>query len=167
MKHPLLPPNYIDASMHATIISSLAPYERIPDSKDPHFRWDLQKAWQEAQPILKRAHWRYNGGDLEDTADAGWELAANTEQEQKDLHTIVAGVVAHQLENSGSELAIRRVEYRKGGEVALIISNHMQDRLSQMFRQARYEGFGVEAGRAEEGENARRINRQPPEGKKR
>ena len=21
----------------------------IPDSKDPHFKWDLQKAWQEAE----------------------------------------------------------------------------------------------------------------------
>ncbi len=145
--------------MHAAILSSLAPYERIADSKDPHFRWDLPKAWREAQPLLKRAHWRYNGGDGEDTADAGWELTASTEQEQKNLHTIVAGIVAHQIEDPDSKLAIRRVEYRAGGETGLIISNHMKAQLADMFPAARYEGFNVEAGRAEESENARRLKR--------
>lgn len=153
--------------MHAAILSSLAPYEKIADSKDPHFKWDLPQAWKDAQPLLKKATWRYHGGEAEDTADAGWELTANTDAEKKDLHTIMAGVVAQQIENPGAKLALRRVEYRRGGEAGLIISNHMQRQLEQIFPGAAYIGFNIEAGRAEEAENARRLQRQDQMGKKR
>lgn len=139
MKHPLLPDQYGEASMQTAIISALNRYERIGESADPHFKWDLRKAWQEAKPYLQTAEWHSQAGDAEEGA---WELAADTDDESAILHIILAGLVARQMDDPESDLSVRRIDYRKGGETALIVSDAVKQKLHALFPDAHYHKVG-------------------------
>lgn len=148
-KHPLLPETYTDASLQSTLLAALAPYIKTADSQNPQFRWDLPAAWADAKELLLGARWRLHHEQ--------WELAADTDEEIRDLHAIAAGIVARQLEDPNGSLDLRRIEFRKGGEVALVISDEVQAHLAKLFPNAHYAQAGENAARQKEGKITRKI----------
>ncbi len=133
-RNPLLPDRYTDASLQASILYALRPYV-ITDRSDivnPQMKWNLQKAWNEAEDLFAKSIWKQR------EADGTYELSADTDHEIDNLNTIIAGVMAHEIMHPDEGLYIRRVEHRRGGEVALIIASSAADALQEMFPMARY-----------------------------
>jgi hypothetical protein len=156
-KHPLLPENYTDATMHAAILRALKPYELETPEKvvNPLLKWDLNTAWMEAQDLLADADWHPHAALAAD-AKTGWEMAADTDDEIDEVNRVFAALVARQMLDPGSGFAVRSVQYRKGGEMALIISPAMQKILQKLYPDARYGGSG--GGGQSQGWLARIVN---------
>jgi hypothetical protein len=150
MKHPLLPECYTDEATHRLVLSALSPYERGTRDRitlsNPVVKWDLQKAWDAAQPVLKTARWHYRGIKDDDTPIAEWEMTADNDEEKDNLYTLIAGIIARQIMEPESGYSLLRVEVRKGGEIGLFISGPMQAllRADPEYPNAKYEGLSAE-----------------------
>ncbi len=143
-KHPLLPKDYTDSITHANIIYALNIYanEGSEGVANPRLKWDLHSAWEDAQELLAKSHWRYNTGEDLDKNYADYVLAAYTEDEIEDLNKIIAGIVGHQILEPDTQIAFRRIEHKKGGEMSLIISNSVAEVLNKRFPSLTSKGEG-------------------------
>jgi len=140
--NPLLPKEYTDSSVQSAILYALAPYKINPrgDVINPNLKWNLSKAWKEAEVLLPKANWRRKEDDEVDELAAGYELSAYSDAEVETLNSIVAGIIAYQTMEPDSGFSIRRVEHRKGGEMALIISGYALEKIREKFPESAAEG---------------------------
>jgi len=132
-KHPLLPHHYTDSATKSAILFALSPYKITlrEDIANPNLKWNLSKAWQDAETVLARRNWKYRGAGEE--LEKEYEFSADSESEVEELNLIIAGLVAYEILEPESGVAIRRLEYKKGGEVSIIISKQTTEILKQLF----------------------------------
>lgn len=127
-KTPLLPPlprEYVDSATKTSIYHALKPYEN-PGSDNvvnPQMKWDLHKAWNDAQELLAHSRWHYNDSHVVEKENAEYELAADTDEEMDRVNTIIAGIVAFQMLNPKEKISIHRIEHKKGGEMNVTVSH--------------------------------------------
>jgi len=135
-KHPLLPASYSDGTLQAAILQALKPYETTQrnDVVNPHLKWNLRKAWNDSEELLAKGGWKKKNDDTL----SGWELAADSDGEVDNLNRVLAAVVARQIIEEESGYAVRRIEYKKGGEVNLLISDEMKDILQKAYPGAKF-----------------------------
>lgn len=131
-KHPFLPKEYSDSATQTAILFALSPYKILDrsDIVNPNLKWDLLKAWQDAEILLKKRVWKRR--DNEDASEISYELAADTDTDIDELNCIIAGIVAYQILEPDSGLAIGRIAHRKGGEMVMIISAYVADKLKEL-----------------------------------
>lgn len=134
-KHVLLPDTYKDSATHAAILSALKPYEMPGASaiNNPNTRWNLHKAWEEAGDLLEHSRWHYNDKKSFDVESAEYLFPAYTNMEIEHANIIMAGIVAGQILNPEKEIFMRRIEFKKGGEVDLAISSSVAGMLRDAF----------------------------------
>ena len=122
---PMLPKEYADSATKTAIYHALKPYESpgTGDIVNPLVRWDVYRAWSDAQEWLALSRWRYNDSRVVEKDNAEYELAADTDEETDHANIIIAGLVAFQFLHPESKISIHRIEHKRGGEMELVISH--------------------------------------------
>jgi hypothetical protein len=128
-RHPLLPKQYTDSNTQSAILFALGPH-KINDRADianPQLKWNLTQAWKDSEELLAGAQWTVLSALGEE-----YEIAADSENEIEALNPMIAGIVAYEILNPESGISLKRVEHRKGGEMALIISGDVVQKLKKL-----------------------------------
>jgi len=133
-RHSLLPENYKDPATRAAILFALKPYENPGGggANNPNVRWNLHKAWEEAENLLAHIRWRHVESLAFDPETAEYELSGYTDEDSKRINIAMAGIVAYQIMEPDSGVSIRRLEHKKGGEVNLVISHAVAEALKAL-----------------------------------
>jgi len=131
-RNPLLPEDYPDSATQASILFALSPYKisERNDISNPVLKWNLPRAWKNAEESFLLARWKKIGAD--EISEGGYTLSANSEAEIEQLNAIIAGIVAYQILEPESEVAFRRLVHKKGGEVSLVISLEVLEKLKKL-----------------------------------
>ena len=128
-KNPLLPKEYSDSGTQSAILFAFGPH-KINDRSDianPQLKWNLQQAWQHSQELLAGAKWTPRSALEEE-----FEISADSDKEIEALQPMIAGIVAYEILHPESGISLKRVEHRKGGEMALVISGDVLIKLKKL-----------------------------------
>lgn len=132
-KHSLLPEIYKDSATHTAIIFALKPFENkaISDANNPALKWNLYKAWDKAEELLEHSRWLFDDSSAFDPQTMEYVLSAYTDKERERNDGIIAGIVGYQMLNPQEGIAIRRIEFRKGGEINIVLSHPVAKSLQE------------------------------------
>jgi hypothetical protein len=130
MQHSILPYPYARGPLHQTVIEALSPYISGDAAAQA---WDLEKAWNEARRLLAKKEWKYHnpGADF-DVVEVEFTLRGNAAFEKAELNTIVAGIVAKQMMEPQSGVAVKRIERTRKGDMNVVLSPHSAHALRQL-----------------------------------
>lgn len=134
-KNPLLPGDYIDSVTQATILFALKPYENEDSSgvSNPNLKWKIHQAWEDAGEQLAHSHWQSHSSIAFEEEGSAFEISADADAEIDRLNTIIAGIVAYQIINPDTKIALHSILHKKGGEVTLVIENYAARALKELF----------------------------------
>ena len=133
-KNILLPREYDTPAIQAAILCALKEYDQCGNIfvDNPQVKWDLHKAWRQAEALLTSSRWKHRGHIAFGADFSEYELSAETEGEIREANTIIAGIVAYQIMYPELRVVIRDIIHRKGGAISIVISAWVAETLQEM-----------------------------------